>query len=184
MQQGNKLSANEIIAKIPESYTGVYSNEISALKKELSQAVTRDNVAPNNTGMSDSESQRLLKAKLENINVRLSNQLAAIYDQQERDNIAYNEGAMGIRPYYTNRAQYDIDIQNARLSAVVEELQEIKKAHFSSEEEKQILINTTEERKKRIEQERSKALIGKEEVIRVSQESEVALSNLYATLGR
>lgn len=184
LQQGNKLSANEIIAKIPESYMGVYSNEISALKKELSQAVTRDNVAPNNTGMSDSESQRLLKAKLENINVRLSNQLAAIYDQQERDNIAYNEGAMGIRPYYTNRAQYDIDIQNARLSAVVEELQEIKKAHFSSEEEKQILINTTEERKKRIEQERSKALIGKEEVIRVSQESEVALSNLYATLGR
>ena len=129
--------------------------------------IIHDNVTPNNIEINDSESQRLLKAKLENINVRLSNQLAAIYDRQERDNIAYNEGAIGIRSYYTNRAQYDIDIQNARLSAIIEELQEIKNARFSSEEEKQILLNTTEERKKRIEQERNKALIGKEEVLQV-----------------
>lgn len=129
--------------------------------------IIHDNVTPNNIEINDSESQRLLKAKLENINVRLSNQLAAIYDRQERDNIAYNEGAIGIRSYYTNRAQYDIDIQNARLSAIIEELQEIKNARFSSEGEKQILLNTTEERKKRIEQERNKALIGKEEVLQV-----------------
>ena len=169
IKENNTLSAKEIISKIKDDYTGLFSKEIAEIKKGF-----KNNTSPSsNNNNSDSstkviESQKLLLSKKENIRVRMNNQIAAIRDKQTREDIAYKEGFLSIKQYFTQKAQNEADIQQVRLNYANEEINAITNTLFSSTEEKNIELNTAISKRNRIEQELKTAHKAQEEVANVN----------------
>lgn len=179
IKENNTLSAKEIISKIKDDYTGLFSKEIAEIKKGF-----KNNTSPSsNNNNSDSstkviESQKLLLSKKENIRVRMNNQIAAIRDKQTREDIAYKEGFLSIKQYFTQKAQNEADIQQVRLNYANEEINAITNTLFSSAEEKNIELNTAISKRNRIEQELKTAHKAQEEVANVNASYDKVMEQL------
>ncbi|MBE6073616.1 MAG: hypothetical protein E7202_03560 [Selenomonas ruminantium] len=165
IKDNNMLSAKEIISKIKDDYTGLFSKEILEIKKGFTNNVTLER---NNNSSKVADSQKILLTQKENIRVRMNNQIANIRDKQTREDIAYKEGFLSIKQYFTNKAQNEVDIQRIKLNAANEEIEAIKNTSFSSAEEKEIEQDTAMAKKNRIEQELQHAYKAKEEVANVN----------------
>lgn len=179
IKENNTLSAKEIISKIKDDYTGLFSKEIAEIKKGLNDS-TSLSINNNNGDISTKviESQKILLSKKENIRIRMNNQIAAIRDKQTREDIAYKEGFLSIKQYYTQKAQNEADIQQIRLNYANEEINAITNTVFNSAEEKNIELNTATAKKSRIEQELRTAHKAQEEVANVSASFDRAMEQL------
>jgi len=178
IKENNTLSAKEIISKIKDDYTGLFSKEIAEIKKGFKNDTSPSSNNNSNSSTKVIESQKLLLSKKENIRVRMNNQIAAIRDKQTREDIAYKEGFLSMKKYFTQKAQNEADIQQIRLNYANEEINAIKNTLFNSLEEKNIELNTATAKKNRIEQELSTAHKAQEEVANVSASYDRAMEQL------
>jgi len=178
IKENNTLSAKEIISKIKDDYTGLFSKEIAEIKKGFKNDTSPSSNNNSNSSTKVIESQKLLLSKKENIRVRMNNQIAAIRNKQTREDIAYKEGFLSMKKYFTQKAQNEADIQQIRLNYANEEINAIKNTLFNSLEEKNIELNTATAKKNRIEQELSTAHKAQEEVANVSASYDRAMEQL------
>lgn len=179
LKEGNKLSSEEILAKIRDDYDGDFSKEIKEMKVSfLKDTTPAKKEIVNDNAVKVLESQQLLISKKENIRVKANNQIATIRDKQSREDIAYKEGFLGLQTYFTNKAQNDIDIQKIRLNAANEEIEAIKNSLFNTQEEKQIELDTAISKKNRVEQELQYAYTAQREVAANTEAFDRAMQQL------
>jgi hypothetical protein len=82
---------------------------------------------------------------------------------------------MGIKDYFKNKAQNEVDIQKTRLNAANEEIEAINGTKFVSQEEKKIELDTAASKKARVEQELQKAYTAQNEVAGLSASFDKAM---------
>lgn len=184
LKKGNKDAAIELVNKIPKEYNGDLSQEISALREKILRPAPNQNTvtagkAPSSNRREQSGSDMVAYVqKLELINNRCNNQLAAIRDQEERNDIAYNQGFVGIQEYYTNKAAYEVQKQQIRLDAADQEIALIQSTTFATSERKNLELANAREKRSRIVTELGKARQAQQEVHQVTEDFDRSWSSM------
>ena len=184
LKKGNKYAAIELVNKIPKEYNGDLSQEISALREKIlrtdpnQNTVTAGKASSSNRREQSGSDMVAYVQKLELINNRCNNQLAAIRDQEERNDIAYNQGFVGIQEYYTNKAAYEVQKQQIRLDAADQEIALIQSTAFATSERKNLELANAREKRSRIVTELGKARQAQQEVHQVTEDFDRTWSSM------
>ena len=145
------LSKNVNTASAPTVYFGQNNeNNPDASKQNVSDSVE--------------SSQKVLSAKRKNINMKMLNEIAEINGKIEYNEVQNEQGFLTVQTYYKTKTELDLEVVNVRIRAVDEEIQAIKDAKFSTLEEKELEINTAEQKKNLLIGERNNIYITAKEL--------------------
>ena len=167
VQNNDFDAAKKNLANISDSYSGEFSNNISKLKKLLFNRKNNANnpdASKQNASDGVESSQKVLSAKRKNINMKMLNEIAEINGKIEYNEVQNEQGLLPVQTYYKTKTELDLEVVNVRIRAVDEEIQAIKDAKFSTLEEKELEINTAEQKKNLLIGERNNIYITAKEL--------------------
>lgn len=118
-------------AKQQASSGGVKATDVRGIPKE------DDKNAAKEAKKALKEAQKALKEELQRLKEELKDKLDELKDAQERDDIAYKEGFMSMKDYFTNKALREQEEARLRLEEAVAERDLIDKTPFESEYDRQ-----------------------------------------------
>lgn len=150
--------------------------ELEEKRKSLKEDPTKDASKVKGTPSSElsdkernkqiQEAQKAMRANIQELKDGLKDFITDLKDTLEKNKIAYDEGFMSVREYFTQKAEIERQEAEAKLQEAQAELAEIQKTPFKNEDDQRKEISKLNREIKQYTRELNKAAIAQQEVAR------------------
>jgi len=123
--------------------------------------------------------QKAMKAHIQGLKEQLKDHIANLKETLAKNKIAFDEGFMSIREYYTQKAQIEREEAEAKLQEALAEKAEIEKTPFKNEDDQRKELHKLNREISQYTRELNKAVRGQQEVAAITK----AAAEKFADVG-